>query len=137
MRCPAAHHSFSLSYFENMIRDAITTAAEPVRDDPETARWKARVRGWMQNPAFWRANTWGDPPHSYGCCAETDPGSVAGLNYRWNRKRRRISPVAAQSTRPNLHSGFTTFFELSVDTDPSAFSFVELRFSTLFPEIPS
>ena len=58
---------FSLSYFENMIRDAITTNAEAVPDDPETARWKARVQGWAKNPALWRDEMWGPHPGKAGC----------------------------------------------------------------------
>src|SRR5690242_6545563 len=40
---------FSLSYFENMVRDAITIDREAPQDDPETARWRSRVQGWRKN----------------------------------------------------------------------------------------
>jgi hypothetical protein len=52
----------SLSYFENMIRDAITTEAEPVGDDPETVRWRVRVNGWRKGPRWWLEDHWGPPP---------------------------------------------------------------------------
>ena len=58
---------FSLSYFENMIRDAITTNAEAVPDDPDTLRWRARVMGWRRNAALWREEMWGPAPDQPGC----------------------------------------------------------------------
>jgi hypothetical protein len=58
---------FSLSYFENMVRDAITTAKEAPPDDPETARWRSRVQGWRKNAKLWIEDQWGPIPGADGC----------------------------------------------------------------------
>ena len=56
-----------LRYFDNPIKDAIATHQAPVEDDPETLRWRARVRGWLTNPKLWMDALWGFPPGHAGC----------------------------------------------------------------------
>jgi hypothetical protein len=55
---------FSLSYFENMVRDAVTISQEPVPDHPEIVRWKARVAGWVRSRR-WDENMWGSQPDQH------------------------------------------------------------------------
>ena len=56
-----------LSYFENMVRDAVTTEKEAPQEDAETARWRSRVQGWRKNPKLWIEDQWGSPPGTDGC----------------------------------------------------------------------
>ncbi|MGE0190189.1 MAG: hypothetical protein AB7Q04_13000 [Steroidobacteraceae bacterium] len=53
-----------LSYFDNMMRDAIATEKAPVEEDAETVRWRSRVQGWKKNPKLWLADQWGEAPDS-------------------------------------------------------------------------
>lgn len=59
-----------ISYFDNMIRDAIATKAYMETQStlsPEEQRWKLRIDGWKKK-RFW-VETWGDPPDSPYCMA--------------------------------------------------------------------
>jgi hypothetical protein len=58
-----------LSYFENPVKAAIIRAQAPEPDDPDTARWRARVQGWQRNPVLWREESWGfAPDHVHTRC---------------------------------------------------------------------
>jgi hypothetical protein len=66
-----SHIPHSLKVFDENIEAAIRRAkgGDVSSWDLAESQWRARIKGWINNPLRWTENMWGPPPNHPGCRA--------------------------------------------------------------------